>query len=88
MANIKSAIKRAEVAEERRRQNQSVKSMVKTSVRKFEEALASGDSAQAEDKLRAASRTIDKAASKGVLHKNTAARKKAKLARRLHAKNG
>ncbi len=60
--------------------NKAVKSSLKTSVRKFREASATGDVAAAETHLRAASRELDKAATKGVIHKNQAAQRKSKLA--------
>ncbi len=81
MANIKSAIKRVELSEERRIRNAAVKSQVRTAVRKYREAVASGDSAKVAGALSSAFATIDKAATKGVLHKNTASRKKSRLAK-------
>lgn len=80
MANIKSKEKRNRQNEKRRMRNKSVKSSLKTAVRKFRESAASGDVAGAETHLRAASRELDKAASKGVIHKNQAAQRKSKLA--------
>ena len=80
MANIKSKEKRNRQNEKRRLRNKSVKSSLKTAVRKFRESAASGDVAGAETHLRAASRALDKAASKGVIHKNQAAQRKSKLA--------
>lgn len=85
MANIKSAIKRAEQSEERRLRNAAVKSQVRTAVRKYHEAVTGGDSTQAAAALSQAFATIDKAATKGVLHKNTASRKKSRLAKDLKA---
>ena len=83
MANIKSQIKRNRQNEKRRLRNKSVKSALKTSVRKFNEAAASGDAEQASALLRAASRNLDKAVSKGVIHKNQAANRKSAIAKRL-----
>lgn len=83
MANIKSAIKRAELAEIRTQRNRTVKTSVKTAARRVESALAAGDGSAAEQAYRGAASLIDKAVSKGVLHKNTAARKKARLAKRI-----
>ncbi|WP_406677948.1 30S ribosomal protein S20 [Moorella sp. ACPs] len=80
MPNIKSAIKRVELTRIRTERNKAVKSRVKTAIKKFRAALEQGDSAAAE-KLRQAIRTIDKAVTKGVLHPNTAARKKSRLQR-------
>ncbi|MET0136326.1 MAG: 30S ribosomal protein S20, partial [Kibdelosporangium sp.] len=75
MANIKSQIKRIKTNEAARLRNKSVKSSVKTAIRKFREAADSGDKAKATELLHAASRQLDKAASKGVLHANQAANK-------------
>jgi len=80
VANIKSKEKRILTNEKRRMRNKAVKSSLKTSVRKFREASAAGDVTAAETHLRAASRELDKAATKGVIHKNQAAQRKSKLA--------
>lgn len=85
MANIKSAIKRAQISQLRQLRNAAVKSTVRSSVRRASEAISAGDATKATTALSAAFATIDKAATKGVLHKNTAARKKARLAKRLAA---
>ncbi len=81
MANIKSQIKRIATNEKARQRNQSVKSALRTSVRRFREAAASGDKDAATQALAAASRKLDKAASKGMIHKNQAANKKSAMAR-------
>jgi len=83
VANIKSQIKRVKTNEKRRVRNKSVRSSVRTAVRKFREAAESGDVEQATTLQRAASRALDKAASKGVLHKNQAANRKSAMARRI-----
>ncbi len=83
MANIKSQIKRIRTNEKRRLRNQSVKSELKTLVRKTREAVEAGDKEAAIECLKAASRKLDKAVSKGVIHKNQAAKRKSKLARRV-----
>jgi small subunit ribosomal protein S20 len=83
VANIKSQIKRVKTNEKRRVRNKSVRSSVRTAVRKFREAVESGDTEQATTLQRAAARALDKAASKGVLHKNQAANRKSAMARRL-----
>ncbi|MBB6334974.1 30S ribosomal protein S20 [Schaalia hyovaginalis] len=83
MANIKSQIKRIRTNEKRRLRNQSVKSELKTLVRKTREAVDAGDKEAALAALRLASRKLDKAVSKGVIHKNQAANRKSKLARRV-----
>jgi small subunit ribosomal protein S20 len=81
VANIKSQIKRNATNEKRRLRNKSVKSALKTSVRSFREAAASGDKDAANEALRAASRKLDKAVSKGVIHKNQAANRKSSMAK-------
>lgn len=81
MANIKSQIKRNKTNEKRRQRNKSVKSELKTYVRHTREAIAAGDREKAEEFLRTASRKLDKAVSKGVIHRNQAANRKSKLAR-------
>lgn len=80
MANIKSQKKRILTNEKRRQRNQAVKSELKTYVRKTREAVAAGDAELAQTNLHAASRKLDKAVSKGVIHKNQAAQRKSKLA--------
>jgi small subunit ribosomal protein S20 len=81
MANIKSQIKRIRTNEAARVRNKSVKSSVKTAIRKFREAAAAGDKDKAIEQLQIASRSLDKAASKGVLHPNQAANKKSAMAK-------
>ncbi|QPK80640.1 30S ribosomal protein S20 [Schaalia sp. ZJ405] len=83
MANIKSQIKRIRTNEKRRLRNQAVKSELKTLVRKAREAVEAGDKEAATEALRVASRKLDKAVSKGVIHKNQAANRKSKLAKRV-----
>ena len=82
MANIKSQIKRIRTNEQRRLRNKAVKSELKTYIRRFREAADGGDRAAAEELLRAASRKLDKAAGKGVIHANQAANKKSAMAKR------
>lgn len=84
MANIKSQIKRNRTNEKARERNKSVKSAVKTAVRKFREAADAG-SADAAGLARAANRALDKAASKGVIHANQAANRKSSIAKRTSA---
>ncbi len=81
MANIKSQIKRNRQNEKRRLRNKAVKSSLKTAIRKYNQALQAGDAENAETLLRDASRKLDKAASKGVIHKNQAANRKSGMAR-------
>ncbi|WP_435970085.1 30S ribosomal protein S20 [Streptomyces sp. Qhu_M48] len=80
MANIKSQIKRNKTNEKARLRNKAVKSSLKTAIRKAREAVAAGDVEKATVATRAASRQLDKAVSKGVIHKNAAANKKSALA--------
>ena len=80
MANIKSQVKRIRTNEKRRQRNQSVKSALRTSIRSFREAAAAGDKEKANNLLLGASRKLDKAAGKGVIHANQAANKKSALA--------
>lgn len=75
LANIKSAKKRILVIETKTARNKSIKSAVKTAVKKFEAAVKAGDKELAKKELVNATSAIDKAASKGVYHKNTASRK-------------
>ena len=83
VANIKSQIKRNKQNEKRRLRNKSVKSALKTAVRKFHEATASGDLENMTVLMRDASRKLDKAVSKGVIHKNQAANRKSAIAKKL-----
>lgn len=85
MANIKSQIKRIRTNEVARLRNKSVKSALKTSIRQFRTAAESGDRDAALDALKVASRQLDKAASKGVIHANQAANKKSAMALRAKA---
>ena len=83
MANIKSQIKRNRTNERRRLRNKGVKSELKTAVRRFREAADGGDATAATAALRSASKLLDKAASKGVIHQNQAANRKSAMAKRL-----
>jgi small subunit ribosomal protein S20 len=85
MANIKSQIKRNKQNETRRERNKAVKSALKTSEKKVQTAIADGDADAAVTRQREAARALDKAASKGVLHKRTVARKKSRLAKQVSA---
>jgi small subunit ribosomal protein S20 len=80
VANIKSQIKRIKTNEAARQRNKATKSALKTSVRRFREAADAGDAAKASELAQAASRALDKAASKGVIHKNQAANRKSAIA--------
>lgn len=85
MANIKSQIKRNRQNERRHERNKAVKSELRTLIRKFREAADAGDADTAVTASRAANRKLDKAASKGVIHKNQAANRKAAIAKRAAA---
>ena len=82
MANIKSQIKRNKQNEKRHERNKAVKTGLKSAVRKFREAADAGDKDAAIAAARDASRKLDKAASKGVIHKNQAANRKSAIAKR------
>ena len=83
MANIKSQIKRIKTNEKARQRNVAVKSALKTAVRRVRTAAASGDAEAAAAALKTASKALDKAASKGVIHKNQAANRKSALAKQV-----
>ncbi len=85
MPNIKSAIKRVNVIEKKTLRNNMIKSAYKTAIRRFEEALAAGNKEEATKLLSEATKKIDQACTKGVIVKNTAARKKSNLAKKLNA---
>ncbi|ARU50209.1 small subunit ribosomal protein S20 [Cellulosimicrobium cellulans] len=85
MANIKSQIKRIRTNEKARLRNKAVKSELKTYVRRVREAVAAGDKDAANTALQAASRKLDKAVSKGVIHANQAANRKSAIAKAVNA---
>ena len=82
MANIKSQIKRIKQNDAAHERNKSVKSALKTSIRRFREAADAGDNDEAKELANAANRKLDKAASAGVIHKNQAANKKSAIAKK------
>lgn len=82
MANIKSQLKRIRTNEKARLRNKSVKSALKTAVRRFREAAAAGEKDRALGELQTASRALDKAVSKGVIHSNQAANRKSAMAQK------
>ncbi len=86
MPNIKSAIKRVEVTKSKTLKNSMRKSALKTAIKKCSEVIESKDSS-ASSVLSATAKSIDKAAAKNVIHKNTAARRKSKLAKALNSAN-
>jgi small subunit ribosomal protein S20 len=81
MANIKSQIKRNKTNDRRAEKNKAVRTALKTSTKKVRTAAAEGDAQAAVERAREAARALDKAASKGVIHKRTAARRKSRLAK-------
>ena len=87
MPNIKSAIKRVSVIEKKTLRNNMIKSEYKTAIKRFEQALASGNTEEATKLFSVATKKIDQACTKGVIVKNTAARKKSNLAKKLNAAN-
>ena len=84
MPNIKSAAKRVETIHKRTIRNARLKSALRTTIRRFEEAMATANQDNAKAKLKVALVSIDKAVTKGILHKNTAARKKSRLTKRFN----
>lgn len=88
MANTKSAKKAARVSERRTAINKDRRSRIRTSIRKVEEAIASGDKPAAESALRAAQPEIMRGAQKGVMHKGTASRRVSRLSARIRALAG
>ncbi|MEG1003119.1 30S ribosomal protein S20 [Clostridium sp.] len=85
MANIKSAKKRIKVTETKTLNNRMVKSALKTAIKKFEAAVEANNAEEAKTLFVKAAKSLDMAASKGVLHKNMSARKKSRLAAKLNA---
>jgi small subunit ribosomal protein S20 len=84
LPNIKSAKKRVEVAEKNRLRNVAFKSSIKTAVKKVLESLSAGDENTIQEKLSKVYQLLDKAVSKGILHKNTVARKKSRLTQKIN----
>ncbi|WP_294351127.1 30S ribosomal protein S20 [uncultured Clostridium sp.] len=85
MANIKSAKKRILVTEKKTARNRMVKSALKTAIKKFEAAVSANNAEEAKELFSKATKALDMAAQKGVVHKNMAARKKSRLAAKLNA---
>ena len=85
MPNIKSAIKRVKTSEARNAQNTTAKSAMRTAVKKVEAAITLNDATAAKDALVTASSKLDKAAAKGLIHKNAAARKKSRLMKKTNS---
>ncbi|MBN6888936.1 small subunit ribosomal protein S20 [Cytobacillus horneckiae] len=87
MPNIKSAIKRVKTNEARNAHNATVKSNMRSSVKKVEAAIVNNDGAVATENFALASSKLDKAAAKGLIHKNAAARKKSRLMKKMNSLN-
>lgn len=85
MAHSLSAKKRVRQNLARRSRNRARKALIRAQIKGFETALTAGDFAKAEQELRKVAHRVDRVASKGTIHKNTAARKRSRLARRLNA---
>ena len=85
MPNIKSSSKRDQLAKLRNARNKAAKSALRTTIKKFEAAVAAGDKANAASTYKAAVRAVDKAAGKNLIHKNNAANKKSKMAQKFNA---
>ena len=84
MPNIKSAEKRVLIAKERNARNKAAKSELKTSLKKFDTAVTEGNRVAAESAYKVAVKTVDHAASKGLIHKNNAAHKKSSITMKLN----
>ena len=85
MANVKSAKKRVKVIQTKTLQNKMHRTALKTEMKKYEAALASGDMAAAQTAYRAAVKKVDQAAAYGIIHKNAAAHKKSQFTKKLNA---
>jgi len=83
MANIKSAQKRIKVTEVKTLRNRMIKSALKTTIKKFELSMVSGNAEEANVNYKSVVKSLDMAASKGVIHRNMAGRKKSRLASKL-----
>ena len=84
MPNIKSAKKRVKVTETKTLQNKMFKSELKTDIKKYQAAVAAGDTALAQETYKAAVKKIDQAAARNIIHKNAAARKKSQFTKALN----
>ena len=85
MPNIKSAKKRVKIIEKKTLTNNMIKSAYKSAVKKFEQAVAAGNKAEATTLMYEATKKVDQACTKGVIVKNTAARKKSSMSKKLNA---
>ena len=87
MANIKSSAKRAQLIEKTTAKNRAAKSLMKTNIKKFDAAVADNDKETAEAAYKTALKTVDRAATRNLIHKNKAARRKSAMTRKLNAIN-
>jgi len=85
MANVKSSEKRALLSQKAAAKNKAAKSLIKTNIKKFNAAASGGDSESAQSAYRTAVKTVDRAATKGLIHKNKAARRKSALTKKLNS---
>ena len=85
MPNIKSSAKRDQLQKAANARNRAAKSALKTEIKKFDAAVEAGDGAAAAETYKAAVKSVDKAASKGLIHKNNAAHKKSAMAKKLNS---
>jgi len=85
MANIKSSLKRIMLEEKATAKNKSARTLIKTNTKKFDAATSEGNREKAEAAYRVAAKTVDRAATKGLIHKNKAARRKSAMARQLNS---
>ncbi len=83
MANSRSALKRIKTTAVRTARNRRIKSTIKTAIRRYNEALATGDKEKSSESLLQVQKILDKAVTKGVMHKNNVARKKSRLGKKL-----
>jgi len=88
MANIKSSAKRALLIEKSAAKNKAARSLMKTNIKKFDAAVENGDQKTAETAYKTAVKTVDRAATKNLIHKNKAARRKSSMTHKLNAMNG
>jgi small subunit ribosomal protein S20 len=85
MANIKSSEKRAQLSKKAAAKNKAGRTLMKTNIKKFDAAVSGGDRDAAESAYKVAVKTVDRAATKGLIHKNKAARRKSALTKKLNA---
>jgi len=85
MANIKSSLKRVLLSQKAAAKNKAAKSLMKTNIKKFDAAASEGNPDEAKGAYKVAVKTVDRAATKGLIHKNKAARRKSSLAKKMNA---